>query len=68
MYKDGYAEPNWLEEEIWTMIANERNGNPNLFEQQVRAHAQQTSAQTSHLGSGSKAAMKRDFVSIVYTN
>ena len=67
-YKDGYGEPYWLEDETWAMIANERDENPNLFEQQVRARAQQTSAQTSHLGSGGKAAMKRDFVSIVYTN
>ena len=68
-YKDGYSKPDWLEEETWQMIAAERDGNPNLFEQQVRARAQQTSAQTSHLGSGGKAAMKRDFVStsIVYT-
>ena len=68
-YKDGYGKPKWLEEETWAMIANERDENPNLFEQQVRARAQQTSVQTSHLGSGGKAAMKRDFVStsIVYT-
>ena len=54
----GYGKPDWLEEETRQMIAVERDGNPNLFEQQVRARAQQTSAQTSHLGSGGKAAMK----------
>ena len=68
-YKEGYGKPEWLKDKTWTMIINARDENPNLFEQQVHAHAQQTSAQTSHLGSGGKAAMKRDFVStsIVYT-
>ena len=64
-YKDGYSKPDWLYDETWTMIANERDKNPNLFEQEVRVRVQQTSSQTNHLGSGGKAAMKGDFVSIV---
>ena len=43
-YKDGYGKPEWLEDETWAMIPNERDENPNLFEQQVWARAQQTSA------------------------
>lgn len=62
-YKEGRSRPDWCEEEIWEMIKRERDETPDLFKQQVEARGKQTSAQTSHLGSGGKAAMKRDFVS-----
>ena len=62
-YKEGKAKPSWCEEEIWEIIKDERDNNPNKYEQQVRARAQQSSSQTSHLGSGGKQAFKRDFVS-----
>ena len=62
-YKEGKSQATWCDDEIWEMIKQERDGNPNLFQQQAEARAHQSSSQVSHLGSGRKAAFKRDFVS-----
>ena len=64
-FKEVYAKPDWMDNDIWEQIGTEWDKNPNLFKQQLQAHAQQTSGQTRHLGRGGKAAMKWDFVSIV---
>lgn len=49
-YKEGKSKPTWCEDEIWELIKQERDGTPNLFQQQVEARSHQSSSQTSHLG------------------
>ena len=63
-YKEGKPRPRWCEEEIWQVIKEETDNDPNLFQQQVQARAAQSSSQVRHLGSGGKRAFKRDFVSV----
>lgn len=63
-YKEGKPRPHWCEEDIWDLIKQERDGNPNLFQQQVQARAAQSSSQVSHLGSGGKSGFLRDFVGL----
>lgn len=62
-YKEGKSKPSWCDDEIWELIKQERDGQPNKFAQQTEARSHQSNSQTSHLGSGGKAAFKRDFVS-----
>ena len=62
-YKEGRSQPTYCADELWHAIKEERDAEPHKFRQQEEARAKQTSANTSHLGSGGKDFIKIEFVS-----